>query len=135
MKGRAVQEVEQTLTLIDRYGLPIVLLVLLAVAGWYVLRRLLNRDDGILTQVGSRHIKYLDETSSVNASLAKAIDRLADQAEEANAGMRARDVQLAELKRAGQHACDLLERITERLEISGTTEGSIAAVRRELQTE
>lgn len=53
--------------LVSSLGLPVVLLLGLAVAAWrlgkYTVERLCNEKDGLLTKMVARHSAFLDETS------------------------------------------------------------------------
>jgi len=140
--------VEDWLSIFDRYGIAGALLALVAIGAWYILRRLFDKDDGILTRVGNRHIQYLDEQEKIGQSLARSNERLTATAELAHESMRQRQEAIdklveshsdpdsmfstVRLSRSGLHACDILEAVARKMGIGDETSSSIESIRREL---
>lgn len=53
------------------YGLVGAMIGCILLSGVWVLRRLFARDGGIITEVGKRHIKFVDESASVMSANAE----------------------------------------------------------------
>jgi hypothetical protein len=135
-------------SILDRYGIPGVILAGVAIGCFYVLRRLFAKGDGILTAIGNRHIEYLDEQEKIGQSLARSNERLTTTAELAHKSMSQQQETIdklveihgdpdstfatVRLNRSGLHACDALEAVARSLGVSDETDSSIASIRREL---
>ncbi len=132
---------ETLTTIAERFGLATALLTVVGIGAAYILRRLFDRRDGILTRVGERHLQFIDSLEETHKSLSESTETLAATA---GAGTRtlADLVELHEspdsnfstvrLHRAGVHACDVLEQVVDALDISDTTKNSIDSIRREV---
>jgi hypothetical protein len=137
--------------MLDRYGIPGVVLAAFGFGAWYVLRRLFNSENGILTVVGERHVRFLDSSETFQKELSESNNRLATTAETAHDQMKERNSLLGtlveqhnddgspfatvKLHRAGLAACDVLEQVAESLEIAESAKSPIALMRRELGAE
>ena len=134
---------ETALKAIEQFGVSAVVIAFFVVSSGYVLRRLFNSKDGILTKVGERHIEYLSTSEKCLEQLATANGKLADNWEQQSGAL----ARLAEqhdsesspfatvkLSRAGVHACDVLEKVANNLGITEACESSIESIRRELTT-
>ena len=132
---------ETLTTIAERFGLATALLTVVGIGAAYILRRLFDRRDGILTRVGERNLQFIDSLEETHKSLSESTETLAATA---GAGTRtlADLVELHEspdsnfstvrLHRAGVHACDVLEQVVDALDISDTTKNSIDSIRREV---
>jgi hypothetical protein len=126
---------------LEQFGVSAVIIAAFMTGSVYILRRLFNAKDGILTIVGQRHIKYLEATATLQQKLTTTNDRLATSAEQTESTLsRLADRHEDEnssfatvrLHRSGIHACDVIEKIAEKLEIGDAVGSSIDSIRREL---
>lgn len=114
------------------FGVSTAILLGVAAMFWYILRRLFQKDEGILTKVAERHVDFVDSLERTHKELTESNRKLTDVAEE----NRVRFSRLAEsrdsLHRAAVHSIDILEAVAEKLGIEERTRPSIDSIRREI---
>lgn len=118
--------------LIQAYGFLGAFFVLVSLASAYVLRRLLNKTDGIVTATAKEHISYLRSTATSFNTLAStsigqtkllaSVNKEIKEIKELNAvhSSTNSNFETVKLKIAGNHAVDILEKITLSLELDCT---------------
>ena len=129
---------DAALKAIEQFGISCVVIAFFIAGTGYVLRRLFNATNGILTKVGERHIEYLSTSERCLEQLARSNDAIAEKSER-QAGEIGRiadqqDQETVKMNRAGVHACDVLEKVADSLGIKDATGSSIDSIRRELTT-
>ena len=131
----------ETLKAIDTYGVALSMLVLFCLASWYVLRRLLHPQTGIVTA-------YIAATAKSQGILAKATasqdatgKRLAVLMEAATQSLERSETQHGDphspyatgaLSRSFRTGCDVLEMIADKLGTSEGTKPLLDLMRRDL---
>ena len=146
------------LELFDRFGVSIVILGLFIAGTAYGLKRLLNKDDGILTNYGktveSAHqqlvtsYERLESTDRVMADLLKGHSVQLDQIEvhvvdteegvsglqdAADAATKKQDATTAMLLRCADRACNVIEQLSAKLDAESEVAPHIAEIRSELR--
>lgn len=128
----------------DRYGVSLGMLVMFIMASIYILRRLLHDEKGLLTNyvrsttaqqgrlastvetMADTDAKVVDVLSTMNANITKIEDLLASTT---TPGSRQDNTALVVCYR---HECDVLEVISDKLEINDKTKPLLDMMRREL---
>lgn len=113
-------------------GTPTGILVFVGWALWYVLRRLFNKTDGLLTNVAAKHIAFLDSHIASMGMTAKTMDVIAEKINETSTVVIGNSLSHAALHRAADHACDVVDRLCEKLECDTETRESRKQLRYEL---
>lgn len=113
------------LTMIERFGVSVTLLVALALGAAYVLKRLIG-EEGIVTtlsrSVGPRLVKFFDAIEDVTAKTASLQEKMIGASELHHVAATAACKEVTHISRsndqimqAGLHACDLLENLQSRV--------------------
>lgn len=132
------------LDLFDRYGIAWGMLALFVLATIYILRRLLNENNGILTG-------YVRSTCEQQQRLANTVENMAETDAKVAAMMEREDERLKQIEETAQriesnaygssialsrcfrHGLDLLDQVSEKLEIAEKCKPMITMMRRELE--
>lgn len=104
------------LDIIRHDGIAIAVLIAIGLGGWYVLKRLFNKDDGIFTAVSKRHVEFVDELASTQKQIAEATESISANFKAQTLILK--DVQHikeefdpAALRKAGLIACDIIDEL------------------------
>lgn len=137
---------ETALSIAEKLGVPLVILMFVGYCTVWAGRRLLAKDDGIISIVATRHVEFLDameiqqvemltltrkvvkleeEGLTTTADISGTLERLTDQHDSEHSKFAT-----VRLHRAGAHACEVLEKICRELGVNADKE--IQAVRMEL---
>jgi len=94
-------------------------------AGMIAVARYLTRRGGPVDRVVNSHLSYVRNSEEIQQGLA---DTVRDH-------MDADDRHAAKMRRAGAHACDVMDEVAEKLGLSPASRDAIRQIRAELQSE
>lgn len=114
---------------VERIGLAGVTVLFGGICLAWLGRRFLGAD-GLLTKASQRHIQFIDKTEDLMQDSLNLQTKAIDLAHEATADHAKSLRSTQKMRRAGLSACDVLEKISHKMEVDVRLE--LAAVRKEL---
>ena len=114
---------------VERLGLAGATVLFCALGMAWIGRRIMG-DGGLLTQASKRHIQFIDKTEEMMHDSLHLQTKAIDLASETTADQAKALKSTHKMRRAGLCACDVIEKISEKMDVDVTLE--LTQVRREL---